>query len=112
MTRSECIEQIKSIKEYLSTGDPIWDKDAIQEPLDMAISALMIQEDDKDEGLDEVIKYLKHRIKKEEYILCSLVTLKQIFEAGNCNECSVKLCTYAPKFGEQVRYNCPHFKVM
>lgn len=44
------------------------------------------------------------------YILDSLMTLRNILETGDCNTCEIKLkCRYAPKPGQLVRYNCPHY---
>ena len=41
----------------------------------------------------------------------SLVTLKRIYESGDCNECRDKNeCPIVPKPGERVRYNCAFFK--
>ena len=39
-----------------------------------------------------------------------LKLLKRILESGDCNECVIqKVCNVRPKWGEQVRYNCPLF---
>lgn len=45
------------------------------------------------------------------YILDSLMALRAIYRAGgDCNQCAkAKWCIYAPKPGEQVRYNCFDF---
>ena len=45
------------------------------------------------------------------YILDTLMAYKRIVQSGDCNSCAVsKNCKYAPKLGEQVRYNCPFYK--
>lgn len=49
-------------------------------------------------------------ISDQAYILDCLMTLRDIFASGDCNECSAKHCEYAPKPGQMVRYNCPFFK--
>ena len=40
-----------------------------------------------------------------------LKLLNGILDSGNCNDCSMlnSQCRYAPKWGEQVRYNCPFY---
>ena len=54
--------------------------------------------------LDEIIADLY-------YILDSLRALKNIQEAGSCNECrESRNCEYVPSPGQQVRYNCPFFQ--
>lgn len=53
--------------------------------------------------LDEIIS-------NTAYTLDCLMALRKIYESGNCNECKIaKDCPYAPKPGQQVRYNCPGF---
>ena len=38
-----------------------------------------------------------------------LKLLKRILDSGDCNSCAMlhSQCRYAPRIGEQVRYNCP-----
>lgn len=43
------------------------------------------------------------------YILDTLMAYRSIQETGGCNECALKQCSYAPKPGQIVRYNCPFF---
>jgi hypothetical protein len=40
-----------------------------------------------------------------------LKLLKRILDSGDCNDCAMlhRQCRYAPKWGEQVRYNCPFY---
>lgn len=40
-----------------------------------------------------------------------LMSYKQILESGDCNDCALlnSQCRYAPRVGEQVRYNCPFY---
>lgn len=40
-----------------------------------------------------------------------LKLLKRILDSGNCNDCELlnSPCRYAPRWGEQVRYNCPFY---
>lgn len=40
MTREEAIAKCKSIKEYLTAGNPIWSKEEVAEAMTMAIEAL------------------------------------------------------------------------
>ena len=40
MTREETIDMCMEIRDYLTSGNPIWDKDKVGEALDMAIEAL------------------------------------------------------------------------
>ncbi len=45
------------------------------------------------------------------YVLDALLALREITETGSCNECEYRDdCRYAPKPGQLVRYNCPHFE--
>ena len=45
------------------------------------------------------------------YVRSCLKLLKTIQESGDCNICKKKrTCEYVPKWGEQVRYNCPFFE--
>ena len=45
------------------------------------------------------------------YVLDCLMTLRRIQNSGDCNDCAMlhSQCRYAPKSGEQVRYNCPFY---
>lgn len=46
------------------------------------------------------------------YVLDCLRTLRNICEAGNCNDCQAGRygrCAYKPKVGQMVRYNCPFY---
>lgn len=40
-----------------------------------------------------------------------LKLLKRILDSGDCNSCALlhSQCRYAPRLGEQVRYNCPFY---
>ena len=40
-----------------------------------------------------------------------LKLLKRILNSGDCNDCAMfhRQCRYAPRWGEQVRYNCPFY---
>lgn len=50
-------------------------------------------------------------IAQKAYELDCLTSYRQIVESGDCNECKKKWeCEYAPKPGQLVRYNCPHFQ--
>lgn len=45
------------------------------------------------------------------YIIDALIALRRITKSGCCNTCGViKECTYKPKPGEIVRYNCPFYE--
>lgn len=57
------------------------------------------------------VKKLNDTIYQMDYILCCLTAYRGIIETGrDCNGCAAaKGCEYAPKPGEQVRYNCPHY---
>ena len=44
------------------------------------------------------------------YTLDSLRVLKEIYQAGNCNNCTNRDCGYLPKPGQLIRYNCPFYK--
>ena len=43
MTTQEAIEHAKSIKAYLTAGNPMWDIEMVETTMDMAISALEAQ---------------------------------------------------------------------
>ncbi len=52
------------------------------------------------------------RCAKEHYQLADwLRLLQRILASGDCNNCVMKKkhCWYAPRLGEQVRYNCPFY---
>lgn len=40
-----------------------------------------------------------------------LKLLQRILDSGDCNSCAMlhSQCRYAPRIGEQVRYNCPFY---
>ena len=40
-----------------------------------------------------------------------LKLLQRILDSGDCNTCAMlhNQCRYAPRIGEQVRYNCPFY---
>ena len=40
MTNEEAVEWMEEIKEYLTSGNPVWDKDFIRDAVEMAIDAL------------------------------------------------------------------------
>lgn len=44
------------------------------------------------------------------YILDSLCVLRDIYKAGNCNDCTNRNCGIKPKPGQMVRYNCAFYK--
>lgn len=40
MTKAEAINMCMEVRDYLTSGNPIWNKDKVGEALDMAIEAL------------------------------------------------------------------------
>lgn len=42
MTREKAIEMCKSIKDYLTGGNPVWSKEEVAEAMTMAINALEV----------------------------------------------------------------------
>jgi hypothetical protein len=57
-------------------------------------------------------KEMKRKCAKEHRQLAGwLKLLKRILDLGNCNDCALQnsQCRYAPRLGEQVRYNCPFY---
>lgn len=45
------------------------------------------------------------------YVLDVLRVYRDIVNSGCCNDCCyVNKCKYAPKPGQLVRYNCPHYE--
>ena len=51
----------------------------------------------------EIIKNLK-------FIIDALEFTQEMRGVHNCNDCGVeKECEYRPKWGEPVRWNCPHW---
>lgn len=45
------------------------------------------------------------------YVLDALKAHREIVNSGCCNDCRyVNKCKYAPKPGQLVRYNCPHYE--
>lgn len=53
MTRGKAIEMCKSIKEYLTGGNPVWSKEEVAEAMTMAIEALSV--DMRLERLREIV---------------------------------------------------------
>ena len=53
---------------------------------------------------------LDNAISDINYILESLVLLRQIQSTGDCNICKNRDCGYMPEWGQLVRYNCPFYK--
>ena len=53
---------------------------------------------------------LDEAIKDVAYILDVLMAYRNILESGDCNNCINELCDWKPKVGQQVRYNCPHYR--
>lgn len=41
MTKGEAIDMCMEVRDYLTSGNPMWDKEKVGEALDMAITALM-----------------------------------------------------------------------
>ena len=55
-------------------------------------------------------KEMKRKCAEEHRQLAEwLKLLKRILKSGNCNDCAISQCRYAPKIGEQVRFNCPFY---
>ena len=52
--------------------------------------------------LDDTIATVAH-------VLDCLIAYRNITKLNNCNECARRDCTYRPKLGEMVRFNCPAF---
>ena len=52
---------------------------------------------------------LDDEISNVAYILDSLMALRNIYQKGHhCNDCGNRdYCGYAPKPGQQIRFNCP-----
>ncbi len=44
MTKGEAIDICMEVRDYLTSGNPIWNKDKVGEALDMAIEALKAQD--------------------------------------------------------------------
>ena len=56
MTREEAIDMCMEVRDYLTSGNPIWDKDKVGEALDMAIEALK-REDTMLKEIERVVLY-------------------------------------------------------
>lgn len=56
-------------------------------------------------------KEMKRKCAEEHRQLAEwLKLLKRIHDLGDCNDCGIqKVCNVRPKWGEQVRYNCPFY---
>ena len=53
---------------------------------------------------------LNNVIAETGYVLDCLTALRNILETGDCNNCRAKDCSYKPKVGQMVRYNCPFYE--
>ena len=62
------------------------------------------------EGIPNQSSNYDEEIAIKNYELGVLHTYKNIIDSGDCNICECKgNCTYVPKPGQLVRYNCPHY---
>ena len=52
---------------------------------------------------------LDELIAQKSYELDCLKAYKNIVKSGDCNNFGNKGCEWAPKPGQLVRYNCPHY---
>ena len=43
-------------------------------------------------------------------ILDNLILLRSILETGDCNNCNNRNCSFRPRLGQMVRYNCPCYE--
>lgn len=50
--------------------------------------------------LDEIVSHIQS-VKSDMWML------REIMSLPNCNDCKRKDCSYKPKWGEHIRYNCP-----
>lgn len=66
--------------------------------------------DDKQSALDNADE-CKKCAKEHRQLADWLKLLKRILDSGDCNSCALphSQCLYAPRLGEQVRYNCPFY---
>ncbi len=53
---------------------------------------------------------LDDTIEEVAYILDCLQAYRRITQYGNCNSCRNKNCEWKPKWGDGVRWNCPHYE--
>lgn len=54
---------------------------------------------------------IEELIAQKNYELQCLMSLKEIYDSGSCNDCAAqKSCKMSPKLGELVRYNCYDYK--
>ena len=56
MTREKAIEMCKSIKDYLTAGNPVWSKEEVAEALDIAIESMQAIENGDYIELDEELE--------------------------------------------------------
>lgn len=66
--------------------------------------------DDKQSALDNADE-CKKCAEEHRQLADWLKLLQRILSSGDCNNCAMlhSQCRYAPRLGEQVRYNCPLF---
>ena len=62
----------------------------------------------KEEEL-KIMDKLNETIADVAFILDSLRVLRNIYETGDCNNCSNKECQYKPNPGQMVGHNCPFY---
>ena len=58
---------------------------------------------------EKTLDRLDNAIKDVNFVLESLLVLRDIYSTGDCNRCSNKNCGYLPEPGNLVRYNCPFY---
>lgn len=68
MTRQEAMINLNAIRDYLASGNPIWDIDIIKESFDMAIYALGTIDElkkERDAALDTAFAALRMREERD-----------------------------------------------
>lgn len=66
----------------------------------------------RNRAIDKLVFFLDDAIRDRNRYQVLYNNIKEIYVSLNsCNDCfKGKTCEYAPKWGESVRYNCPHWE--
>lgn len=98
MTLDEAIKHCEEVADYKDHDAELWDRSA------------EFWNNDVPYAIDKAKEC--RRCAEEHRQLADWLKLSQrILDSGDCNNCAMlhSQCRYAPRLGEQVRYNCPFY---
>ena len=66
MNKQDALAKCKAIKDYLTAGNPVWDKEEVAEAMNMAIE--MLEEEPVNVDTDKIVKCIKRCYNREQPI--------------------------------------------